>query len=123
MKEILVHHHLKEPIIETGSMDAFTTDHMYRMVQNIYVTAQKKLDAALTDACIRYCQETDCTDLYMIDGDELVRRLRIAHAWQQLKDDMRDATESWSGLGTYSPYRDVLERMEELEKTQEEETE
>ena len=76
-KPMLIHHHLKDVNLEQVK-DPFSGEATYRAIQNIYVTAQKKLDATLTEACLRYCQENGCSDLYMVDGEELVRRLSLA---------------------------------------------
>lgn len=123
MKEpVLIHHHLKDVNLEQV-MDPFSGETTYRAIQNIYVTAQKKLDAALTEACLRYCQENGCSDLYMVDGEELVRRLRLASLWDKLKQEMTEALAESSKRGPSiadGAYLYVLTRMRELEKVDEE---
>lgn len=88
MAKLMTHIHLKDPIVQACSPDVMSPDHMYRLLQNIYVTAQKKLDATITEACIRYCKESGCTDLYMIDGEELERRLRVSCNWDALRTEL-----------------------------------
>ena len=122
---VLIHHHLKDVNLEQV-MDPFSGETTYRAIQNIYVTAQKKLDAAITDVCLRYCQGAGCSDLYMIDGEELVRRLRLASLWDKLKQEMTEALAESSKRGPSiadGAYLYVLTRMKRLEKIEEEDEE
>lgn len=123
---MLIHHHLKDVHTETLK-EPITGESIFRLQQNIAAVAQQKLDETLTKACLEYLRDTGCTDLYMIDGEELVRRLRLAAMWDKLKGEMTEALvesckQGLAGIAD-GAYLYVLRRMKELEKVDEEDEE
>ena len=117
MADCIHHFHLRDPIVEM-TQNPMELESFYRAYQNIYITAQQKLDDALKEAALRYCRENGCTDLYLLDGEELARRLRIAPMWDALRVEIEESLRTCllQGLdGRTSAYADVLLRMKELE--------
>ena len=113
--EMLVHINLKEPVV-TASYGVVNDQTVYRMAQNLHVAMMKNLDDGIIKAAKDYFKQTKCTDLVLLDGDEMERRLRIAHAWDRLKDVVRAESTEALFPDHCAVYHTVLELMEKMEQ-------